>query len=85
MDDSSFQDKTLNCIDCKTQFSFSAGEQSFYADKDLTPPKRCKDCRAIKKAKQFTKGGGGGKGYGNNQVPGVHEENVPMNGASDFL
>ena len=85
MDDSSFQDKTLNCIDCKTQFSFSAGEQSFYADKDLTPPKRCKDCRAIKKAKRFTQPDGTAKGYGAHQVAGVHEENAPMDGAADFL
>lgn len=41
-----FQDKTLTCKDCGAAFTWTAGEQKFYADKGLqNPPGRCKDCR----------------------------------------
>ena len=42
-----FQDKTLNCVDCGTEFLWTAGEQLFFADKNFkNEPKRCKSCRA---------------------------------------
>lgn len=44
------EDQTLVCVDCKTEFQFTTGEQEFYKDKGYTPPKRCVDCRAAKKA-----------------------------------
>ena len=44
----SFQDKTLTCRDCGQQFTFTAGEQEFYASKGLmNEPRRCPDCRSI--------------------------------------
>lgn len=46
------QDMVLNCWDCKVDFTFSAGEQDFYKKNSLSEPKRCKDCRAAKRAKQ---------------------------------
>ena len=46
----SFADKTLNCRDCGNEFTWSAGEQSFYAEKGLqNQPTRCPDCRAKRK------------------------------------
>jgi hypothetical protein len=30
-----FQDKTLTCMDCGTEFIWTAGEQLFFADKQL--------------------------------------------------
>jgi hypothetical protein len=47
----SFKDKTLQCVDCGTNFCFSAGEQAFFASKrpPLSPPKRCPNCRAFRK------------------------------------
>ena len=50
-------DKTLTCEECGKDFIFTAGEQEFYEEKGFTPPKRCPDCRAAKKAagRQFTK------------------------------
>jgi len=50
-------DKTLNCEECGKDFIFTAGEQEFYEEKGFTPPKRCPECRAAKKAagRQFTK------------------------------
>ncbi|MFO8072837.1 MAG: zinc-ribbon domain containing protein [Polyangia bacterium] len=41
-----FEDKTLTCVQCGEEFVFSAGEQEFFAQKNLnSPPKRCKECR----------------------------------------
>lgn len=50
-------DKSLNCEECGKDFIFTAGEQEFYEEKGFTPPKRCPECRAAKKAagRQFTK------------------------------
>src|SRR6266700_3133450 len=46
----SFSDKTLTCRDCGQQFTFTAGEQEFYASKGLqNEPGRCTDCRAIRR------------------------------------
>jgi CxxC-x17-CxxC domain-containing protein len=42
-----FQDRVLQCIDCGTDFIFTAGEQMFFHDKHLkNEPKRCKGCKA---------------------------------------
>ena len=42
-----FQDRTLKCIDCGTDFVFTAGEQLFFHDKQFrNEPKRCKSCKA---------------------------------------
>ena len=42
-----FQDKNLNCVDCGTEFIWTAGEQLFFADKNFkNEPKRCKSCKA---------------------------------------
>lgn len=43
------QDAQLKCIDCAEDFTWTAGEQSFYRDKGLeNPPKRCKPCKKAK-------------------------------------
>lgn len=42
--------QTLNCQDCNNSFEFTDSEQSFYEQKGFQIPKRCKDCRAKKKA-----------------------------------
>ena len=45
-----FEDRSLNCIDCNTEFTFTAGEQQFYRDKGFeNEPKRCGPCRKAKK------------------------------------
>lgn len=74
-------DQTIVCCDCETSFVFNEGEQAFYAGKNLTPPRRCKDCRAKRKAKR-------NNGQQNNDpinIPGVHEEDFAGNGAADML
>jgi CxxC-x17-CxxC domain-containing protein len=41
-----FQDRILKCIDCGTNFVFTAGEQLFFHDKQFkNEPKRCKTCK----------------------------------------
>jgi len=62
---SQLKDMELECKDCGDQFTFSAGEQEFFADKfgkDYNIPKRCKPCRAVKKS-----GGSGGGDRQQNQ------------------
>ena len=40
----------LVCVDCKSTFLFTVGEQLYYASKGLSRPKRCRDCRERRKA-----------------------------------
>ncbi len=48
-----FTDKTLTCVDCGNDFTFTAGEQAFYKEKGLdNEPKRCKECRDKKKSER---------------------------------
>ena len=44
------QDKTLTCSDCGQEFTFTAGEQEFFAQKGFSTPTRCKACRSARKA-----------------------------------
>jgi CxxC-x17-CxxC domain-containing protein len=49
----SFSDRTLICRDCSSEFTFTSGEQEFYAGKGLTnDPVRCPSCRASRKSTQ---------------------------------
>ena len=45
-----FEDRTLTCKDCGVEFTFSASEQEFYAEKGFqNDPARCPECRATRK------------------------------------
>jgi len=47
----SFQDKSIQCSDCGTTFTFSADEQELFASRGYTnDPKRCPSCRQARKA-----------------------------------
>ncbi|MGB2827848.1 MAG: CxxC-x17-CxxC domain-containing protein [Dehalococcoidales bacterium] len=47
----SFQDKSIQCSDCATAITFSAGEQEFFASRGYTnEPKRCPPCRQARKS-----------------------------------
>jgi CxxC-x17-CxxC domain-containing protein len=64
-----YTDRSLACADCGQEFSFSASEQSFYADRGFSEPRRCGSCRAARKLSSGGGGGGGsedrgGSGYG---------------------
>ena len=46
-----YQDRTLICRDCGREFTFTAGEQAFFAGKGFTnDPTRCPDCRAARRS-----------------------------------
>ncbi len=66
-----FQDRTLQCLDCKNDFIFTAGEQSFYERKGFREiPKRCKPCRDARKSRRGPREDapdtyGNGASYGN--------------------
>ena len=65
----SYADKTIACRDCGQTFTFTTGEQEFFASRGFTnEPSRCPDCRAERKASRggggYSSGGGGGGGYG---------------------
>jgi CxxC-x17-CxxC domain-containing protein len=56
-------DKTLQCADCGTSFTFTAEEQDFFAKKGYTnDPKRCPACRQSRRSQRNSSGGGGGFG-----------------------
>ncbi len=60
-------DKIMTCRDCGNTFTFTAGEQEFYAQKGFGEPSRCPDCRAAKKATRnsgYDDSYGGGRSYG---------------------
>ncbi|MEW6737838.1 MAG: zinc-ribbon domain containing protein [Acidobacteriota bacterium] len=49
-----YRDKVIKCVECNQEFTFTAGEQLFFADKGLrNEPKRCKTCKA-KKNERFS-------------------------------
>lgn len=50
----SFQDKTLECVDCGNSFTFTAREQEFFQSKGYTnEPKRCPACRQTRRAQRL--------------------------------
>ena len=59
-----YQDRTLNCADCGMDFTFTASDQQFYADRQFSEPRRCPTCRAARKAARGDSGGSYGNSYG---------------------
>jgi CxxC-x17-CxxC domain-containing protein len=67
----SYQDKTLTCRDCGQEFTWTAGEQEYYAQKGFAnEPRRCPDCRRARKSQQ---GGGGYASAGGYSAGGGYE------------
>lgn len=59
-----FQDKEMQCVDCGKSFTDRAKDQTFRykngwigKDGELTPLKRCFDCRQKKKQQRSVEGG----------------------------
>jgi CxxC-x17-CxxC domain-containing protein len=54
----SFEEKSIQCSDCGTSFTFSVEEQEFFASKGYTnEPKRCPACREARKSARYGNGG----------------------------
>jgi CxxC-x17-CxxC domain-containing protein len=69
----SYTDRTLSCADCGTNFTFSADDQSYHAQKGFTnEPKRCANCRAAKREQRGESSYGGGS-YGSGSYGGQRE------------
>lgn len=47
-------DQQITCRDCGAAFTFTEGEQAFYAERGLAAPQRCKDCRDKRKQERNT-------------------------------
>ncbi len=48
-----FTDKNLTCVECKSSFVFSARDQEFHASKGFAnEPKRCPSCRAARRVQR---------------------------------
>ena len=44
------KDKILTCSDCGQEFTFTTGEQEFYASRGLlNDPRRCSECRVARR------------------------------------
>ncbi|MBV9698548.1 MAG: zinc-ribbon domain containing protein [Candidatus Eremiobacteraeota bacterium] len=55
-----YTDETLTCVDCGTNFTFTSGQQEFFASKGFTnKPSRCNDCRAARRSSGGERRGGG--------------------------
>ena len=54
-----YQDQQLTCVECGREFTDTADDQGYRAERGYTnTPRRCPDCRAARRA-----GGGAGGGY----------------------
>ncbi len=58
-----YEDRNLTCVECNSEFVFSADDQQFHAEREYQEPKRCPSCRQAKRA-----GGGGYGGGGSRQM-----------------
>jgi CxxC-x17-CxxC domain-containing protein len=67
-------DQTLYCRDCNQPFTFTVGEQEFYASRGLTnAPSRCPSCRAARRQSGGQGGYGGGRSSGGGGGGGYRE------------
>ena len=54
-----YTDKVIMCRACGSSFTFTAGEQAFYASRGLlNQPARCPSCRSARKSGQAPEDGG---------------------------
>ena len=71
-----YQDRELTCRDCGNTFTFTVGEQEFYASKGLeNAPRRCPECRRANKSSRTE--GSGRSAYGSSGNYGGNYERAP--------
>ena len=67
----SFEDKTLECSDCSTAFTFSAGEQEEFRSRGYSnQPKRRPECRQARKSERYGNTAGSYGNSGSTYSPG---------------
>ena len=65
-----YTDKQLVCQDCGSEFTFSAEDQEFFAERGYTnEPRRCPDCRRTRRSARSE--GGGPRGGSRTLYPAV--------------
>ena len=75
-------DTTLTCRDCGQAFTFTSGEQDFYASRGFSEPSRCADCRAARKAQRDN---GGDSGYSSGGYGGGYSSGGGARGAREMF
>ena len=58
-DTMTYTDRSLTCVQCGNEFTFSAEDQEYHAGRGYQDPKRCANCRA---ERRDSRGGGYGSG-----------------------
>ncbi len=57
-----YQDRTIQCVECGSDFTFSADDQEYHASKGFeNDPKRCPTCRQRRRADRGSTGGFGSR------------------------
>ncbi len=75
----SYEDKQLTCSDCGVAFTFSAEEQEQFASRGYTnEPKRCPECRAVRKQNTSGSSSYGSGGYGNRSYGSAPRQMFPV-------
>ena len=63
-------DRVLTCAQCGQDFTFTADDQQFHAERGYQDPKRCPTCRAERRASRGDSGGSyGGSSSGGYDRP----------------
>lgn len=55
-----YVDRSLTCVQCGREFTFSADDQAYHASRGYQEPKRCPDCR---RERRGATGGGFAGGF----------------------
>ena len=66
MEDMTYTDRALTCVQCGNEFTFSAEDQEFHAGRGYQDPKRCPTCRAERRS---SRDGGYGSSGGYDRPP----------------
>jgi len=77
------RDEHIQCADCGASFIFSAAEAAVFAERALAAPRRCKDCRRLRKERAASEAQAGGRRPGfspNAAPPAMHPSARPQAG-----
>jgi CxxC-x17-CxxC domain-containing protein len=79
-----YRDEHIVCADCGASFVFSAAEAGVFAERGLTAPKRCKECRRARKQRTAAEGGRPPEDAGRwgGQSPPAHDSRGPRGAPS---
>lgn len=79
------EEKTLVCVDCEKDFAFTIEEQDFFNRKGFeSDPKRCKECRAIRRKKNRNRKRGGPRIYRSPAFEGSAPAHQKIRGRSQY-